>query len=258
MNYRVFELDAHTWRIEEYDETSSVYLYLLEGEQSALLLDTGLGQIDLRKLVAGLTRLPVQVLNTHAHFDHIGGNGMFDRVMIPRADQEMYRLHTSPELLAQFPQYHFPAACTRIDWIDGTDTISLGGRTLELIPTPGHTPGAIALLDPDRRWIFTGDTCCRADVLLNMKGSTTVATYAESIARLQQYRPRFDLVWPSHHSVPLTPDILDLFQQAAQQICRGTAQGDRIQTPVGEALALQNGPIRVVYLADRISNQTSS
>ena len=81
MNYRVFELDAHTWRIEEYDETSSVYLYLLEGEQSALLLDTGLGQIDLRKLVAGLTQLPVQVLNTHAHFDHIGGNGLFDRVM---------------------------------------------------------------------------------------------------------------------------------------------------------------------------------
>lgn len=252
MNYRVFELDAHTWRIEEYDEISSVYLYLLEGDQSALLLDTGLGQIDLPQLVAGLTRLPVQVLNTHAHFDHIGGNGLFDRVMIPRDDQQMYRLHTSPELQAQFPRYHFPAPCAHIDWIDSTGIISLGGRDLELIPTPGHTPGAIALLDPDRRWIFTGDTCCRADVLLNMEGATTVETYAESIALLQRYRPRFDLVWPSHHSVPLTPDILDLFQQAAQQICCGTAQGDQIQTPVGEALALQNGPVRVVYLADRI------
>lgn len=254
MNYRVFELDAHTWRIEEYDETSSVYLFLLEGEQSALLLDTGLGQIDLRGLVARLTKLPVWVLNTHAHFDHIGGNGLFERVMIPRADQQMYRLHTSPKLLAQFPQYHFPAPCPQIDWIEGNESITLGGRELKLIPTPGHTPGAIALLDTERRWIFTGDTCCKADVLLNMEGSTTVETYAESIARLQQYRSRFDVVWPSHHEVPLTPDVLDLFEQAVEQICSGTAQGDRVQTPIGEALALKNGPIRVVYLSDRIWN----
>lgn len=252
MNYRIFQLDAHTWRIEEYDETSSVYLYLLEGSQSALLLDTGLGQIDLPEIVAGLTRLPIQVLNSHAHFDHIGGNGRFARVMIPRADQEMYRIHTSPELQAQFPQYHFPAPCTQIDWIDGTGTLSLGERELELIPTPGHTPGAIALLDVARHWLFTGDTCCRADVLLNMEGATTVETYAHSIDRLQQQRSRFDVIWPSHHAAPLPPDTLDLFQQAAQQICCGTARGDQVETPIGKALALSNGPIRVVYLPDRI------
>ena len=77
MDYRVVQMDEHTWRIEEFDDTSSVYMYLLEGSERAMLLDSGLGMIPLDEITAELTLLPVDVLATHAHLDHIGGNSFF-------------------------------------------------------------------------------------------------------------------------------------------------------------------------------------
>ena len=70
MDYKVVQMDEHTWRIEEFDDTSSVYMYLLEGSERAMLLDSGLGMIPLDEITAELTSLPVDVLATHAHLDH--------------------------------------------------------------------------------------------------------------------------------------------------------------------------------------------
>ena len=88
MEYRIFEIDERTWRIEEYDENNSVYMYLLTGKRGAALIDTGFGMIDIREVVSTLTKLPVFVINTHGHFDHTGGNPLFDEIHIHPADME--------------------------------------------------------------------------------------------------------------------------------------------------------------------------
>lgn len=74
MGYLIRTLDSRTWLIEEEAECN-VYMYLLAGDKQAILLDTGYGTIALDEIVAALTDLPVLVLCTHGHFDHIGGNG---------------------------------------------------------------------------------------------------------------------------------------------------------------------------------------
>ena len=109
MEYRIFEIDERTWRIEEYDENNSVYMYLLTGKRGAALIDTGFGMIDIREVVSTLTKLPVFVINTHGHFDHTGGNPLFDEIHIHPADMEVYRAHSGENAKA-FPNVYISPA----------------------------------------------------------------------------------------------------------------------------------------------------
>lgn len=254
MNSRVFPLDAHTWRIEEYNETSSVYMYLLEGEEKAVLIDAGFGVINVREIAETLTGLPISVISTHGHIDHIGGNALFETVFMHEADQGVYQLHSGA--LAKEKFSGMPVSLHRgktdITLIQNGAQFDLGGRTLQIIHVPGHTLGSICILDVERRWLFTGDTCCKADVLLNLDFCTTVAEYLETIRNLQTMRPLFDVTWPGHHTVPVEPAILDQFEEACAAICDGTAIGTAQQTPFGNALHLSYRDIGITYLADRI------
>ena len=66
-------------------------------------------------------------------------------------------------------------------WMEEGDVFHLGGRDIEVIHAPGHSLGSVCLLDRARRWLFTGDTCCKADVLLCLPYCTTVAEYAATV-----------------------------------------------------------------------------
>ena len=252
MEYRIEKLDDHTWRIEEYDDSNSVYCYLLEGESGALLIDTGFGTIELPAIVQTLTEQPLQVVNTHGHFDHVGGNARFDRVYLHKQDKGVYAQHTSPAMRALFPELSLPTPADNILWMDETQVFDLGGRTVTVLLTPGHTLGSICLLDVGRRWLFTGDTCCKADVLLNLEFSTTVEEYLYSIRKLQAARSQFDVTWPAHHAVPVAPEILDQFEQASERICRGEARGEPLHTVFGDCLRYAYQDIAVDYFQDRI------
>lgn len=251
MEYRVFPMDGQTWRIEEYDGSTSVYMYLLAGSKRAILIDTGMGIINVAQVVRGLTGLPVEVLNTHGHFDHIGGNSLFDVAYMHRAEEPVYRLHSSDAVRGGFP-YRFRPARDNIRWIGDGEKFDLGGRTLQVIWTPGHSLGSVCVLDVERRQCFTGDTCCKADVLLMMEYCTTVAEYAETIRHLQSLRSEFDVTWPGHHTAPVPPNILDQFEEAAALLCRGEAEGVLYETPVGSCLRFPYQDIAIDYEADRI------
>lgn len=252
MNCRIFPIDGQTWRIEEYDGENSVYMYLLAGRERAVLIDTGFGTVDLSGEVRKLTALPVEVILTHGHFDHIGGASLFEKVYMHGADRELYRLHSGEKHRAHFPQYSFPPPKDGILPIEDGTVFDLSGRTLRVIHTPGHSPGSVCVLDEERRWLFTGDTCCKADVLLNLEYGATVSEYAQSIERLQSLRHRFDTTWPAHHAVPVEPEILDRFAEAAALLCRGEAEGQRFDSPFGSALRFPYKDIAIDYLPGRV------
>lgn len=90
MNYRVIPMDAQTWRIEEIAQPVDSYMYLLTGSEKAMLIDTGYGGIDLPRVVGELTSLPVMVVNTHYHGDHVGGNPYFTEIYMHSADRDLY------------------------------------------------------------------------------------------------------------------------------------------------------------------------
>lgn len=238
MNYRIVPMDDQTWRIDEIAQPVDSYMYLLTGSERALLIDTGYGGVDLPKAVGALTDLPVLVVNTHYHGDHVGGNPYFPEIYMHSADRELYArrqeiLKASPVCGALWQDD--PAR--PVHWIEDGFVFDLGGRILTVIHTPGHSPGCICLLDGARRWLFTGDTCCKADVLLNCDGSTSPEIYAWSIARLQALRPSFDVTWPGHHAVPVEPEILDQFAEGIRRVLAGD-RGETIETKHGPATRL--------------------
>lgn len=232
MGYTIHNLDDTTWLIEE-EADCNVYMYLLAGEKEALLIDTGYGTVPLDTIVSSLTDLPVRVLCTHGHFDHVGGNRFFPSVMMHRCDMALYREETD--------QATDPCS---IQWFDHSFTMDLGNRLLEVFPVPGHTQGCVAILDVQRRQLFTGDTCCKGAVLLHFDHSAGLEAFRNSIHSILAMQDRFDTTWPSHHAKPVALDILQQFQEAADLLLDGSARG----TPVSDSARIfEQKDISILY-----------
>ena len=245
MGYKIEALDARTWLIEE-EAMCNVYMYLLAGDREAVLLDTGYGTISLDEITASLTDLPVSVLCTHGHFDHIGGNGYFSTVRMHGADRELYRQHRL-EVRTIAPNGIAPESAEELSWFDGGFTMDLGGRTLEIIPTPGHTRGCVSVLDRERRWLFTGDTCCKAAVLLNFDHSADLATYRAAVKTILDLGSRYDITWPSHHAKPVGKEIPQQFLTAADLLLEGKAQGKEVPGEFGPSRMFPYEDIMIMY-----------
>jgi glyoxylase-like metal-dependent hydrolase (beta-lactamase superfamily II) len=96
------------------------------------------------------------------------------------------------------------------------DVIELGGRRLSVVHTPGHSPGHIALHEPDRRYLVTGDVLYRG-TLNAFYESTDPVAFAQSISRLCELE-RVTTILPGHNELGLNRDELSLAQTAFQEI----------------------------------------
>lgn len=105
------------------------------------------------------------------------------------------------------------------------NTFELGDRLLRIIHISGHSYGSICILDEKNRWLFTGDTCCKANVLFELDFCASVKTYSESIGKLLQMKKAYTATWPAHHEKPVSAQILEQFYEAAKVILSGEYQG---------------------------------
>jgi hypothetical protein len=78
--FEVYRIADGVFAIYEPGQFEEVISFLITGEDRALLFDTGLGIGDMKRVVEQLTDLPIVVLNSHTHYDHIGGNYQFDTI----------------------------------------------------------------------------------------------------------------------------------------------------------------------------------
>ncbi|WP_405058560.1 MBL fold metallo-hydrolase [Kribbella sp. NBC_01505] len=142
MDHEVYRYDDRTVIIRQGLHTNfeAPFLYLLLGSERALLLDTGTGHVLLRPLIDSLLDgRQLVVAHTHAHGDHIGGDGEFDEVVGL----------TPAEVAAYFGLN---------DWPEGVAQFDLGDRVLDILPIPGHHASHIAVYDGETRLLFTGDS----------------------------------------------------------------------------------------------------
>ncbi|MBU9735626.1 MBL fold metallo-hydrolase [Diplocloster agilis] len=246
MKYQIEKIGTGTWLIEEYDENVKVYMYLLAGNREAVLIDAGMGMIPLKEAVSSLTDLPVKVLLTHGHIDHIGGTGAFPEVYLHEKDMATYRLHDS-DYRGLLGNYDIPALQKSLRPVRDGTIFDLGGRSLRVIHTPGHSVGSVCVLDQENGWLFTGDTCCRGHVLLHMDYSASVEVYEESVKKLLEERENYNLTWPAHHDKPVQPEILCQYLEAAQGIISGNMCAEKTVNQGRCARLLTYHDIGIVY-----------
>lgn len=212
--YRIKELMPGVYSIG----SSAVMCFLIVGKTGAMLVDTAYGFGDLNEVVKQITELPVTVVNSHCHVDHSGGNFFFDTpVYIHAADRDLYKRHNSPELhrfmeqgLSLFNKIIFwrtlvpkhpeenDAQRENFDnfrFVHDGDTFDLGDLTAEIICIPGHTQGSIAILFREMKLLITSDGA-NSGTYLFLPESTTVATYVESLHKLERYN--YDKILTGH------------------------------------------------------------
>lgn len=212
--FEVYRIAEGVHAIYEPGQFEEVISFLITGEERALLFDSGLGIGDMRGVVTALTNLDVIVLNSHTHYDHIGGNHQFD--VVYGADTHYSRQSEaggSHQQVAEFvgpgwvwkpfPTGFEPGAYRSMPYTvsqrvaDG-QVIDLGGRRLEVLLTPGHAPDALCLIDRDNRLLLTGDTFYLAPLYTHLEGSD-FSKYAQSARRLADLAGDVDLLLTAHN-----------------------------------------------------------
>jgi hydroxyacylglutathione hydrolase len=149
---------------------------LIVGEKRALLVDTGMGNCDLRGIVSGFVDRPLDVCLTHAHADHVAGIVQFERVFVPR--KEIKGIQAYPEdFMQRFLDYFinlissndeigcFKASHSGLGWsrlpemlpMDDGFKFDLGGRSVTAYDCPTHTSGHMVFVDDRTKTLFAGD-----------------------------------------------------------------------------------------------------
>src|SRR5688572_15966152 len=251
--FKLYAVAEGVFAISEPRQYEGVTSFLIIGSKRAVLFDSGLGVARIGEVVGRLTALPVTVLNSHTHFDHVGGNREFQDV---RNLDEPYSLANSrgdvSEALAAYAsraldedhvcgalpagvtsrKYEFPKWHVTAHIRDG-ERVDLGGRALEVLRTPGHTPDSICLLDRENGLLFTGDTYYSGEIYL-WSPETHVADYMASIDRLVPLAAGLKRVLPAHGPPAADPRRLLELQAALAQIQASHVRAD--VTPEGRRL----------------------
>ncbi len=218
--FEVFTPAPDVFAIYEPHQAEETIGYLIVGKQRALLFDTGMGISDVKKVTAELTKLPIVVLNSHTHDDHVGGNWQFDTIYgmdtdFTRKNAEGSREDaqaeiTPDQICGALPKGFDAKSYATRPWkitryIHDGERIDLGGRTIEVIATPGHTPDAISLIDRANRLLFSGDTYYPGPIWL-FRPETDLKAYADSISRLNALTPAVKMILGAHN-VPVASPV---------------------------------------------------
>ena len=148
-------------------------IWHVRGRDCDLLVDSGMGVVSLRRQVRALAERPLLAVASHTHFDHIGAHHEFPERAVHAAEAGLMAApgraavladpYVSDDIFTALPPGGYesgaysvtPAPATRL--LSDGEVIDLGDRRLEVIHTPGHSPGSIALWEAATATLFSGD-----------------------------------------------------------------------------------------------------
>ena len=265
--YFIEEIGKNAYKIYERRDAA---MYLVCGRERACLIDTAFGLNDLKALTGELTDLPVTVVNTHGHTDHVLGNHWFygggpGRVLMHPKDRPLYEevvagfadMLNDPWVKNAFGEFirgadpsavRFPAA---EDILDG-DVIDLGGKKLEVVGMPGHTAGSVMLLDREDGICYAGDSVIE-NLWLFLQESLPPETYLRSLRRAKGILEEAGIgrIYNGHFScVPLTVPRMDGMIAGMEMIVRGAAEGEKFENAVGRGIRYTFGDWSVLCCED--------
>jgi glyoxylase-like metal-dependent hydrolase (beta-lactamase superfamily II) len=202
-------------------------LYLLIGSHSALLIDTGCGIYALKPVVEELIgKKRLIVINTHSHWDHILSNIEFNEIYIHQKEAQFIsnpinisNLKDSPkDIVKVYEKYNFSIPpSSGIKTIEEGDKFDLGGYIIDIIHTPGHSPGSISLIT-NKNELFTGDLAHYGAVYLPKKKDLP-----EVLSSLSKLRNMIKLrgnikIFPSHEEFGVDKNLLEDLYKGIENI----------------------------------------
>ena len=210
-----------------FDEVNSVMMYLIVGEERALLFDTGYGFVPFRHLIDEVTDKPLTVVCSHGHDDHILGCFQFGEAWIGDGDLELCLSNDNPEqkekqiisrrnktpdidaLVDRDAYFATTLENCKFHIAHDGDVFDLGGLTLRVYAIPGHTKGSIGLYCPEKKAVFTGDTVMKNHVVVYgqaLEVSGTPQEFIHALTRLEALD--IETVWPAHGNAPAEKEYL--------------------------------------------------
>ena len=231
--YKAEKINEHMTAIRS---MTGEIMYLVEGEEKAVLIDTCLGVGHLREFVENLTEKQITVLLTHGHVDHALGAPEFEEVYMNPADNKVYESMSPLEerigyikanLGGQLPEfaeddYVQPAPADFKELKDG-QIFDLGGVHIEVYALPGHTHGTMVMLVPEEKALILGDACNNATFLFD-ENSLSVHEYKENLIRVKEkLEGRYDTTYLCHHVMTASKDMLAHVIEVCDEILEGKA-----------------------------------
>lgn len=228
--FTVESIDSGTYAISEYKHWEHSHSYLVIGHEKAALIDTGLGVANIRTVVTKLTHLPIQVLTTHAHWDHIGGHRYFNHFGVHELEKDwisgkfpiplqIVKANLTKEPCKFPPDFdadRYTVFQGKPDLIlhDG-DTVDLGGRSLEVLHTPGHSPGHVCIYERSTGYLFSGDLIYegKLDAFYPSTDPIAFMNSVKKIAKLSVAR-----ILPGHHKLEIPVSIIKSIDTAFSEL----------------------------------------
>lgn len=234
--YELTDLPNDVVAIGEPKHQEEVFCYLVKGSYSDLLIDTGMDIIPITHVLERVrnSSKPLEVVNTHWHYDHVGGNRYFDEIKVPKNIDEVsgllrgwtngqladcnffdgFKKNGESTMPSSFDASNFliPESKNINQILVDGYTFDLGDRKLRVLETPGHTPGGICLFDETNEMLFTGDTLYEGPLYAFEKESDT-NKYLESLKTIANLPVK--LIHPGHNHSN-TKNFPDLVQEAIE------------------------------------------
>ena len=243
----ISQLEQGVWVVETFDMTT---MYIVEGTQRAMLIDTGTKCEALDEVVRKITSKPLDVIITHNHPDHAGNIRYFDEVY-------MHPLDSIIKMGTEFSG--------KYKWLNDGDVFDLGDRKIEVVWTPGHTPGSIVLLDPAINAVYSGDAFGSGQVWLQLRPHLPMTTYYESCVRMEKIMQEQNItkVYCGHYpplKKALPIDYIVEMKDLAKRLSEGDTTGSRpYQSPFKNEMVADkpamavNGMAMIVYDSENIN-----
>ncbi|MDR2389045.1 MAG: MBL fold metallo-hydrolase [Tannerellaceae bacterium] len=234
------QIDEHTW-LGSGNLMASESLYLIEGNDRAILLDAGTKIADLDKIVASLTKKPVTLIATHVHPDHTGSAiHYFPEMYLNAAD--------TVNIPSIMPDYK-----GELKFLKDREIIDLGGRKIEVVFTPGHTPGSTSFIDKEAGYGFSADAFGSGNLLLTLDFSTLLATCEKMNAIIENYG--LTKLYPGHYfgvNVETPQRVKDMIT-LSKNVLSGKVKGEeRANATLGLNLVVSDYGVRINYNAAQI------
>ena len=184
--------------VYHFRDPQGVCFSIIKGKTKSIVIDCGYGIFNIRELVESYLDTPYIVILTHGHMDHSSGAYLFDKVFVPRQDEELFIKHNSVEKRTKNvvdalnkglidesydKNKYINMPLANYELIDSGAIIDLGDMHVEIISMEGHTKGSIGLLIHEHKLLFTGDAAISM-IWMFLEESTAKETYIEMLKRV--------------------------------------------------------------------------